>query len=89
MLDSISAVSALKVTRERFLVKTAALKAAAGVPTDDLTLAALISAAQCSSQQQIMESGNGGGGGEEGLMDKLGCSLALKADLMYGTTLGY
>lgn len=53
----------LKVTRERFLVKTAALKAAAGVPTDDLTLAALISAAQCSSQQQIMESGNGGGGG--------------------------
>lgn len=44
-------------------MKTAALKAAAGVPTDDLTLAALISAAQCSSQQQIMESGNGGGGG--------------------------
>lgn len=61
LLDSVSAI--LKVTCKRFLVKTVALKAVAIVAPDDLTLAALILAVQCSSQQQIMESGRDGGRG--------------------------
>lgn len=65
----------------------------AASPTDDLTLVALVLAAQCSSQQlQIMEpesSGGARGGGRGDGRGKLGCSLALKADLMYGATLSY
>lgn len=56
-------ISILKVTCKRVVVNTTALKAAAGVPTDDLTLVALISAAQRCARLQIMESGSAGGGG--------------------------
>lgn len=51
-------------------MKTAALNLVTGVPTDDLTLVALILAARCGSHEQIMESGSGsGGGGGGGVMD--------------------
>lgn len=51
---------------------------------------ALIQNAQCSSHPHIMESGIGGrGGGGVCGHGKLRCSLALKADLMNGTTFGY
>lgn len=69
----------LKVTRERFLVKTAALKAAAGVPTDDFPRGFDLG---CPVQLTAADNGvwerwrRGG----EGLMDKLG-----KARMLFST----
>lgn len=59
----------LKVTWDQFLVKAAALKGAAGVPTDDLTRVALICAAPLPAADDGW-SGGDTGGGADGHMEK-------------------